>query len=402
MSEMHFYIKAEDDMAVRSYVDKMSKHLTTPPNVIISEPRRELIKRSYACDGELYCDKYYMDVREVHIEELEMSDWVLVAEVYYRDKVMVKVSSKYYKDIPSQYGLDYNKCDYCGGTRERIESSILYNPKEDKWMQVGSTCVNKMIDNYKYLVKFMVELHKYLGNIGCGDGEDLGGWGYRMKTLHPAYKVSKALTCILEYQKEFGETWRKSEYDRINRCWIGGTNKDLSYYITTKPFAEDEDLYNKVWNVIKQNEGGFAIDSWTGQQSEERDFDGKMYDAFKDEYVSDTELYLVWFAYNKYKESLTESFTKVVEKYGYVPDCKATIVAKLVETNVNRDYYGMTYEFWLEDANGIKITKTGSRQDLLEEFKQADGTYKFVSPVKFVSEKKKYIGLGGRLSKAKA
>ena len=138
---MTAYILPEFKEKFEKLINSASRHLERKPTITFSEPMTKT-KHTYInwkCDGEHGQNKYkeVITVIEVTIDDITSGDWVLVANVFFKEGIVGMVSGKYYKDIPSHLGLDYAKCDYCGHTHpNRTKSHIVYNTKTGEWKQI--------------------------------------------------------------------------------------------------------------------------------------------------------------------------------------------------------------------------------------------------------------------------
>jgi hypothetical protein len=160
---MNFYILPANLKKVENRLNAMVKHFAVKPTITFSQPKPVDCTKHIIAYGGAYGHRYTIDLIEVNIDYVVANEWVLVASIYHNEGIMSKVSDEYFKNMPEEFGLNYTKCDYCGKSHmSRIESHVVYNPNTDKWMQVGTACVNKMLNDGKYLSSFIFKVNKVL------------------------------------------------------------------------------------------------------------------------------------------------------------------------------------------------------------------------------------------------
>ena len=126
---MNFYILPVNRKQVENKLNAMVKHFTVKPTITFSEPKPIDCTRYIVEYGGSYCNRYTLNLIEVNIYYVVANDWVLVATIYHRNGIVIKVSDEYFKNMPSEFGLNYTKCDYCGKSHiSRTESHVVYNP----------------------------------------------------------------------------------------------------------------------------------------------------------------------------------------------------------------------------------------------------------------------------------
>jgi len=417
---MEFYITPDRRQECEKKLAQLFKKLDCKPVVNYSNVQKVEKKTQtvFKTEDGVVVDKhsYTLDAIKVEIEDFVLNDsrgdWVMVAGVYYREGMVTLVSNKYFGKMPTQYGLNYTRCDYCGGTHgNRIKSVVLYNPVADEWMQVGSTCVNKIFAQGKYLGNLIVKLYEVFQVNLCGcdsDGWLSGGWcppdHYWSKaiTIESAVAVCKAFWDADENHHQ----WKRAIYDDYGRNKIqGGTNDALMDLYERKDVSHeiDSSLYAKIVSYVDAIEGGYELD-WYG--AEVPKFNQKIKDAFECGYIQAGEMYLAYFALKGYYNSLTmPEFDKALKDNGIEKGVKYTFCGTLdkVENVQGYDYYGdpciYLMAFLTDSQSGLKFVKEISHSGVMIPYKQEDGTYKFNAMVRWIDRKNKVVKLAGRLSK---
>ena len=115
-------------------LELMFKHWDNKPSVEYSEVQQVVKTTTIVYQGGMadenghsrYVEKF--DAIKVTIGDMCAGDWSLVAAVYYNEGIVTMVDKKLFKEMPSKFGLEYTKCDYCGGTHtRRVKSFVVKN-----------------------------------------------------------------------------------------------------------------------------------------------------------------------------------------------------------------------------------------------------------------------------------
>jgi len=405
---MEFYISPDRINEAINKLNRMFKHLEHKPTITYNNVE-EIRKTTIVNYGENGFDRHIDKIKaiKIEIEDIEVSDWTLVATVQYRSERMLMFDARYFKDIPEQYGLFYTKCDHCGSTHShRVESHILYNQKTGEWMQVGSTCIEKMINGGKYLNGLMLKLYDVINFLGgCDDEGWHGGWWKPSnKYVYEGIKFEEAMACCLAYMEKNGTVWKKAEWDYGTKVALG-TNDILQSCLkegTIEP-QYDETLFHNVRKYYEAMTRG-EDDPYDGPSLTQ-----KIIDAFKNDFITLFEMYVAWFAIINYKNSISaEDFSDKVKAAGFEKGQTVRIVAKLEAINRYESYDWRGADTWAYDAifedvdTGFKFSKSISSPDVIEKYKGEDGLYRFEGDIKYIAYKKQMIGLGGRLRKQRA
>lgn len=407
---MNFYISPDRQQELQKKLDRMFKHFEVKPTVTMS-PIQKVVKDqifNYGAEGHSR-NRYKIDAINVDIEEIQTENWILVATVDYKNGRLLMGDSRYFKIIPEEYGLQYTKCDHCGGIHSnRIESHILFNPASMEWMQVGSSCINKMINGGKYLNGLMLKLYEVIDMCGgCGEDDWCGGyWRPSNKYLVEAIPFEEAISVCQDFMTEKNTTtWVKPVYDGFTKV-SDGTNKALIDYFREKRNANqiniDQNLIDNINHYFKKIE--------YGEVEYEKNLNQKIKDAIKDEYITLSEMYLGWFAIMGYKNSInTSNFESHVKSLGIDKGIEFNLCGDLVETYPveveDYTYYRGTHIeydcYFLDDNTGIKFKKQLSSMNVIEKYKQSNGKYKFTGTIKYISNRRQFVCFGGRLKKTK-
>ena len=403
---MEFYISPEQRQNVEHKINLMFKHLEVKPAVTFGTVEKIVEETIYNYGMYGYKrNRVKIEAIKVEIENIITNDWVLVATVDYADQMILMVDSRYFKDIPSQYGLNYTKCDHCGSEhKHRIESHILFNEDTGEWMQVGSTCINKMLNGGKYLNGLMLKLYNIVKMYsGCFDDEWFhGSWRPSNKYLYEGIQIDAAIAYCIDYIKENGDVWQKASWDKWGYK-NSGTNDFLIDKVknTTAP-ALDEILFNNIKDYFGSMTRG-EDDPYNGPSLTQ-----KIIDAFNNDFITLKEMYIPWFAVTMYNNIFkTADFEATVKQYGIEKDAEYNFYGSLEAINQYETYDWRGEEIigfdaiFKDDNSGLKFSKSISYPKVIEKFKQEDGKYKFTGKIKYVSNKKQDIVFGGRLKKTK-
>lgn len=409
---MEFYISPGQKEILEHKLELMFKHLETKPVVKYGDVEK-VVKETINNYGEEGYSRERTKIQAIHveIEDIRTSDWVLVATVDYKLGSLLMGDARYFKNIPAKYGLKYTKCDHCGSEhKNRSESHILYNTVTDTWMQVGSSCINKMLNGGKYLNGLMLKLYNVIDCCyGCSEEEwAAGGWRPSKKYMISVISMFDAMMVCEDFRNNISNIWQKAEYDEWNGRKVGeGTNDALIRHfsdLNSKNAVPEID--NELVNAVKKY---YDAIPYGEVYDYEKSLTQKIKDAFENEYIALYEMYLPWFAIETYKKSLTTGdFEAKIKELGIEHGSEVLLNVKLISSRSYEawDYMGrgthIEYEcIFSDESTGLIYVKNVSSMDLIEKFIQPDGTYRFIGTVKYVAFKKQQIGLGGRLKKAK-
>ena len=390
-----YILPSEKDKFVHK-LSLMSKHLEKMPRVEFSEPKWMKKKTRVIYDkgwGGIGKEVETIEVIEVTIEDIEQGQWVLVADVFYREGIVAMLSHKYFKDMPTKFGLDYKACDYCGKNHSnRTKAHVVFNPTTGEWKQIGSTCVSKMFGS-EYLNSFTVQLYKIVEVCsGCMDPDLLNGWMARIPdhSWQKAYSVDALLPVVKGYRDEVDKQWQKSWFNTETRHKEPGTTDFLwdYYYENASRFELDEGLSKAVRGFVSS----LADD----------EFNRDIRQAWEDQYIQKWEIYKVFFALKMYEDSLTVGQWEN-QKAAFVVGEKINLLnVSVVKKEEGRDEYGGFTYITFKNKEGILFGKSFTSTRALEnDCKNPDETYSFSAKCVYIDDRKRMVKLGGRISRIK-
>lgn len=406
---MEFYIMPDMKEKCQRKLELMFKHWDKKPTVEYSEVHQVVKTTTIVYQGGMpyenghknYKEKF--DAIKVTIGDLSAGDWSLVASVYYNEGIVSMVDAKLFKEMPKRFGLAYTVCDYCGGChKRRVKSFVVKNKVTGEWKQVGSSCIDKLVAQGRYMKDITVKLYEcfveYLG--GCDEDEFRGGWRPADHYLSKAVRFDYAIAVCDAFVKENGDRWVKAEYDDGHKV-KSGTYDYLSSFFSDFSGETDKKLYKKLCKYYEDKVGGR---NWEG----EKDLTQKIKDAIENEYIGVGECYIPFFALKSYMESLTRpKWDKTLADNGIEKDVKYEFRGKLlsIDTEESEDVYGykvLEYFANLEDSkSGVKFYKQISHAGVLDKYMLNDGTYAFMCDIRWVDNRQRKVKLGGRLSRIK-
>lgn len=398
------YIFPEMKDKFTKLVARASKHLSVAPTITYSEPmtKKKVTYTNWHIGGEHSTDKTveFVTVIEVSVDDITSGDWILVANVFYKESVVGMVNAEHYKDIPANMGLRYTKCDYCGHTHpNRTRAHIIYNTVTGEWKQIGTSCGKKMFRSGD-LCQFTVELYKVIECvIGYCDGADWMGWCSRVPdhSWEVGYSIDSVIAAVVGYRKEVNPEWEKA-YVLSNGERVNGTTHALrAYYESRSDLVIDEAYCSKVRAFVD----ALPDDKWYNDYYERYEgFNYNIKRAFEAGYIKPVDLYTVFFAVKMYDESLTEGDWEKVAAQFKVGEKREFRSLTLESKTFYDDIYGSGWFCKFSTSDGVTLTKSFSNFDGFEAgFKNEDGTYSFAARVDFINNRKRTIKLGGRVSK---
>ena len=400
---MKFYISPSDRITCEKKINRILANLTTKPTVTFS-PVRKMVKTTifnWGYEGYERC-REEINAIEVEIEDILVGEWRLVASVYFKQDMITMVDSKLFKSIPEQYGLDYEVCDACGGKHpNRNESHIIYSEVQDKWMQVGSGCINKLVNGGKYLNNLMLKLYNTINMFGgCDEEEWHGGWAPKNNTPMMAMYFRDAISAVKHYMDTVSNNWVKAVWDNGYKI-EKGTNSEIQEWLME---GQNFPTANELTEAVKKYYDKIPY----GEEGYEKTLTQKIKDAFENEYIRFSEMYIPWFAITAYMNSLkAEDFSEIVASKGYEKGGKyefpnaRLIESYTVESEDWRGYPTMITECRFE-YDGLQFMKDVSYLGAIDPYKNEDGTYSFRADVKWIDRRNCRIRLGGRFSKIPA
>lgn len=401
---MNFYILPANLQKVQNKLNTMVKHFTVKPNITFSQPKPVDCTKHIIAYGEfagVYYNRYTVNLIEVNIDYVVANDWVLVASIHHDNGIVSKVSDEYFKHMPQEFGLNYTKCDYCGKThKSRLESHVVYNPNTDKWMQVGTACVNKMLNDGKYLSSFIYKVNKIIKEYDGCYSENLGVWcgGKSINIFSQAVNINVLIPVVVEYRKT-QQNWVKVCYEQTpygSEKVPGSTDHIVAMLHNISEYPIDEQYNKTIFDFVKN-------------LPETTTFVKEIKQAFEAEYINLYEVSKVFFAIKMYDDSVkVDTFTPAVKANGIEYGVKYNVTGKIEYTQLVDNYDEDGYlPYWAPTQYTeyyIRDTKSGLlfmvKSDTIKKFYVNDEIgYSFIVNVGCVSNRKEIIYTKGRLSK---
>lgn len=399
---MNFYILPVNRKQVENKINAMVKHFTVKPTITFSQPKSVDCTKHIITNGGAYGNRYTIDLIEVNIDYVVANDWVLVASIYHNEGIVSKVSDEYFKNMPDEFGLNYTKCDYCGKSHmSRLESHVVYNPNTNKWMQVGTACVNKMLNDGKYLSSFIYKVTKIIKDYDGCYSDNLGVWcgGKSINIFSQAVNINAIIPVVAEYRKT-QQNWIKVSYVQTpygEEKVPGSTDHIVTMLRNISEYPVDEQYNKTIFDFVKNLEATTT-------------FVKEIKQAFEAEYINLYEVSKVFFAIKMYDDTMkADTFTPAVQANGIEYGVKYNVTGKIEYTqlvdNYDEDNYMSSY--WMPTQYTeyyIRDTKSGLlfmvKSDTIKKFYVNDEIgYSFIVTVGCVSNRKEIIYTKGRLSK---
>lgn len=378
---MKFYTTPEKVNYVKRELNKVFGKLTIEPNITFSEPTKVMTTDIYKSGIE----RHYINVVEVTIDDISTNEWVLVADVNHINNAIVKISDKYFSQIPEGFGLDNYTCDYCGKKHSnRLSSHIMVNKVTGEWQQVGTSCFHKMSIDGKFISQISVRLIKKMKD--NFDVYDSVSAMYSRGNINivKAYTINSYMPYVYSHFKCYPEWQYKTEN-------LPGSAQLINTEFGNNVQPLSDEYISKIYEFVKNLNG-------------ESEFILKMKSVFECGYINNTEIHYVYYAIKMYENSIkTNDFSELIKQYNITAGekfsiCGDIIKSKYIEFDYAQDYFSTSY--W---EHYIKDDKTGlvfvSRSTALDKYKTDDNKYKFTGNVGFIHNNKQLIYLKGRLSK---
>lgn len=402
---MTVYITPDKVEEFQKKFNNMVRHFEKQPKVEFSEPKMvDQITYTIINNGWGYYGdgrgghkrtKKVINVIEVTIDEIGQGDWILVADVFYKEGVIKMVSNEHFKNIPIQFGLEYSKCDYCGKIHSnRNKAHIIYNVKTGEWKHIGTSCANKMFEVGKYMSSFTIQLYKLVEEKfgGCCDEMLFKSWissqpdHYFQDTL----AIDWVIPVVVDYRKNVSTLWEKSSYDYEAHCKVPGTTDFLNEH-----FNKISDLVNVDENYNKRIKDFI-------QNLPEGEFNNSIKSSFECEYLQRFEIFKVFFAVKMYEDSLTVETWEGIKKKYPIGECVEIKNGQAQQWTENYGFYGLSWLLVVKDENGQMFCKSVSNQyTFMDKFCNDEGKYNFSAKVTGFDDRRRVVILGGTAKKIK-
>lgn len=393
---MNIYILPDKVEPFMKKVNRMIAHLENKPVIKVSEPFRQKITQvttiNKGWDGRTR-ECYYLDLVEIEIEDVCQDNWTIVASVFHDEGIVEMMDKDLFKSMPKCYGTQYTTCDYCGRKESRRKHSfVICNMVTGEWKQVGSSCVNKMFNNGKYLANFAIQIYQLVNiNFGCCDLDMIcgGGWSAPDNYYKQAIDLHDMVYCVCDWRDAGNTRWQKPVYSKY-----GKEDEGTTFYLNE---------YFDGWEKKGKNDGEFyakVAEFVNGLDSEASEFNANIKRAFEAEFIARHEVYIAFFAVKMYLDSLQLPFVERAAQEGFVKGESCYIEAKMIGMDVEYGYYGKVWSIGIRDLRtGFLIIKESSTSSIFDKFTDENGVIRFKSTVGYINERKELIKLSGRLSK---
>ena len=394
---MRIYITVGKEQDFEKQVKRASRHLGYVPEILWLPIERKEARQFYLAKYGVDEVRYFVNVHPCEIEEITSGDWLFVANVHYEEGLLAVCNREYYSQIPSQFGIEYQNCDFCGKKHShRKLSHIIYNKVTCEWKQIGISCASVMLKNGD-ISKFITRLVTVIECYGCEEG-DFDHWVRNVPehSLQAAISAEKMISIIKDYREnaENGMEWVKTV--RVKGIIVEpGTAQFILDWMREHKCGVDAEYSKEVLDYV--NSLPSDAEYWGGGQWEEG-FNDKIKAAFEGGIVILADIWAAYWAVKKYEDDKTNiDWMKHAEKYtdGGVVKLKN---AKLVSCDRIEGYYGFVLRC-VFSFDGYKFCKDFSNRGAVEKFRNEDGTYSFSAHVKKISPRGRSIILGGRASK---
>jgi hypothetical protein len=191
------------------------------------------------CEGEKYTRIVMLEVVDVILDidsSYKLNGWDLVSVVLFQDQIVLPIDVNTVP--PVELGLDYNKCDHCGGNHNaRRKSFIVKNGTTFK--QVGSTCSKEFLGmsetNITNLQVMFTEVLVFNFN---GDGEDWDDYSRRSGrdrswlNKYSGIEMEKVMSVLIPEVSEFGYEKQKFAQKPVTNyrgAYVYDHNGDIQY-----------------------------------------------------------------------------------------------------------------------------------------------------------------------------
>lgn len=153
-----FEIKARNKIKFEEKIDKLNSKA-----IKLNFPTYSFVYGSVKqVNGEVV-----IPVKLIGVQSIKIDGWEFVATLnHIEDEVLIFSSS----DIPIPKTYTVSECEHCNVSRNRKHTYLLFNQEENKYMQVGSTCIQDFFngnapENVMKFTDFVAEVRHYIDNL---------------------------------------------------------------------------------------------------------------------------------------------------------------------------------------------------------------------------------------------
>ena len=269
------------------------------------------------------------------------------------------------KKLPSEFRTLNSSCDVCNSNRDRLNTFLLLNTKDGKYIQAGSTCLKRFLPpvSVNSLIQY-AQIIDDLRNISqepeLRDDEYGGGGGGRFSKYLPISTMIQAVCATYLIEKKFvsktkAHEWGTTSTGDIALNLLFSKNDDEMEIKFRNKYASEEcaKLKNDVLEWAKK----FDFDAKAAEKPELQSyFNNLSVLANSDDARIKNISYVAGLVgmYLREKEFLAAkkaADSKPSEFVGNVGE-KIDIVAKIVKVHPYQSQYGTTYIYTMQDQTG--------------------------------------------------
>lgn len=385
---MKFYIKPNDKIKVEKKINTLISKLSVRPTVTFSEPTPVFVKYEWL-DAEGKSEKRkrrFINLIEVEVSEVFVNDWKLVANVSHIVNAMHIISYEDANYIPARYTPENTVCELCGKKHARRHTShILYNPKTNRWMQVGTSCLHKLCDAGKYIASFadnLVRIIKSVDGFETNDNEGL-----------------KRLWSMPDH-KDFDVAMDKYDLFYVAKKYYD-THKDWVKHETRRELVELFDTEVENDTLVPDVEFTNEVIDFINRQNCTTDFAMSVKNIANANIINVSDIGMVFWAIKMYFASFEkDNFAEFCKEKGVVVGSKYRVSGKCTAMSYGYGWFGeeVNYYHITDDASGLVFVV---HTDTINKYKNEEtGVFTFNANVAYISFKNREITVKGRLSKA--
>ena len=207
---------------------------------------------SYNMPIKVACKKVFVD------GSYQYNGWSFVGTVEFTDNgnIIRLADSSFEGKVPAKYLHTKKICEHCGTIRNRKDTYLIYNAEQDKFMQVGSSCLldYTMGMDANMCAEMMACFNRvkeisdrdFSDSDFCGNGYDSTGCGMNRDTILP---VAYAYVKQYGYQRMF--EGKGTAHDVLIMLWHGMHDEEMIKRYESLKMPSDEEL--KAIDTVAQN-----------------------------------------------------------------------------------------------------------------------------------------------------
>jgi hypothetical protein len=347
------------------FAKKVAKMGLEKPTFLYGETYNKEKDITTKYEGEVFYKTIMLEVVDVNLNidnSYKMNGWELVSVVLFKDCVILPIDLNTIP--PTELGLEYIKCDHCGGNHKgRKKSFIVKN--EAGFKQVGSTCSKEFLGMSESNITNMQVMFAELVEIRFTDGsEDEDAYCGRMGRdkswldKYSALELSKAMSVIIPEVSENG--YEKQKFAQVPVLdWRGNQSYNHNGQLEYKDdrnnqINKESATINKITPKIEE---GVEVDFSefsnyvNGLKIKTHKFEEhKMENVYlsQDNFIEDFKKALAdgKFESVSYGEGFDETLSDVSVPFSH----------RILEDGTREDYNFQTYQISGFNCNGVNIT----------------------------------------------